>query len=320
MRLPSARLLVPSAVLLLAGCGSGPVDVQTAESVPLKLDRSNPLRLVRSVLGAYAGGDAVETGLVSGEGDDLALHPQTLDPALRASLTDTNGDGAIGWDELSAFLKATYARGHRIPETLAALHAEAGTPSADTAWFAVDIEGSVMTHARRHVVLKASAVRAALASAAAGQGLHYPAGTVIYGEHLVGGAVVETTVKRRRADGFWDFAVYDAEGRLAPTTTTAPRPLTVPTQCTGCHLGNRRFEPEQSFPATPPDGADGPRRYVVPDAWRSQPATTRLDEHARRDDGVLGLYATLYTGRLLAARTAGTATPADLALLTRLGL
>ena len=127
-------------------------------------------------------------------------------------------------------------------------------------------------------------------------------------------------MKRLREDGFWDFAVYGPDGRLAPATATAPRPLRAPTQCTGCHLGRRLFEPEKSFPATPTDGPDGPRRYDVPDAWRSAEATALFSEHARRDDGVLGIYATLYTGRLIAERASSEASPADRALLARLGL
>jgi hypothetical protein len=150
--------------------------------------------------------------------------------------------------------------------------------------------------------------------------LRYPVGTWLIGEHLADGQVVETTVKRRRADGFWDFAVYNADGALAPATTTEPKPLRAPMQCTGCHLGQKRFEPERSFPGHAADGPNGPRAVYVPDAWRRPEAVTRFDEHARRDDGVLGLYATIYTGRLLAERDAGRLAPADAALLDRLGL
>ncbi|HEX9950733.1 MAG TPA: hypothetical protein VGB53_03120 [Rubricoccaceae bacterium] len=321
---------------LLAGCSTGPVDVQTAESVPLRLDRAGARRLAESVLGGYAGRGvgpgadrgALASGLVTGEGDDLTLHPQLLAPDIRTHLRDADGDGSIGWPELSAFLAATYATGHGLPPTLAALRVQSGLPesgtAADTAMFSVDIEGSVMTHARRRVSVPLAALRSAISSFAAGDGLRYPAGTLILGEHLGSGAdgeaVLETTVKRRRADGFWDFAVYDAQGRITSATATPPRPLRSPTQCTGCHLGQRLFEPERSYPATPTASADGPRRYDVPDAWRSAAATERFGEHARRDDGVLGLYATVYTGRLIAARTAGEASAADLALLSRLGL
>lgn len=307
-------LLLP-AVLLLGACASGPADVQTAEAVPLRLDRSDPVPLLRSVLWGYAdGGDPFEAGLVSGDGGDLVLHPQRLGAPVRARLDDANGDGAIDWDELAPFLEATYYDAHGLPATLDGVRAE-----ADPVWFTVDVDG-VMTAARRQIYVPTAALEAAMRTFATSGEMHYPAGTWVVGEHRLDGAVVETTVKRRRADGFWDFAVYDAEGRLAPSTQTEPRPLRVPTQCTGCHLGRKLYEPEKSYPAEAPNGPTGPRSYHVPEAARSAEATALFQEHARRDDGVLGLYATVHAGRLLADRAAGRLDPDGAALLDALGL
>ena len=298
------------------------MDVQTAERVPLRLDKSNPERIVRSVLGGYAapdGADPFEAGVVEGEGDRLTLRPQALDPAIRAQLADSDGDGAIGWDEWAAWVEATYALARALPPTLDALRAEADWRSGEPEWFAVDVDG-VMTAARRRVAVPTAAVRAAVEAHAETGTLAYPAGTWIVGEHEINGQTVETTVKRRRADGYWDFGVYGADGQLAPATTTEPRALRVPTQCTGCHLGQKLYEPERSWPGEASDGPFGPRAYHVPDVWRDPEIAALFNEHAAREDGVLGLYATLYVSRLAADRAAGRLGPDDEALLDRLGL
>jgi hypothetical protein len=311
------------AALLVAGCGgSGPVDVQTADAVPLGLDRDDPAKLLGSVLGAYVGpdgGDPVEAGLLSGEGDDLVLHPQRLPEAARAALADANGDGTIDWDELAAMLEATYVDARGLPPTLDALRQQADYTAGEPDWFTVEVDG-VMTAARRRIHVPLGALREAMHTFASSGSLDYPVGTWIVGEHAIDGDVVETTVKHRRPDGYWDFAVYGPDGALAPATQTEPRPLRVPTQCTGCHLGQRLFEPEKSFPGEASDGPFGPRAIYVPDAWRSAEATALFDEHRRRDDGVLGLYATLYAGRLLAAREAGDLDDDGRRLLDTLGL
>ena len=65
-------------------------------------------------------------------------------------------------------------RATACPPTLAALRADAGFPEADSALFTVEVEGSVMTHARRRIHVPLAALRSALASFAAGDGLHYP--------------------------------------------------------------------------------------------------------------------------------------------------
>lgn len=323
MTLPSLGAPLALVTLLALGaCASGPVDVQTAEAIPLRLDRSDPEPLLRSVLGGYAaegGADAFDSGLVVRDGGGLALNPQRLSPGVREQLVDANGDGAIDWDELAAFLDATYYDAHGLPETLAEVRRQAPYAPGDTAWVDVEVDG-VMTAARRRVFVPRQALREAMGAFASTGALRYPTGTWIVGEHLVEGSVVETTAKRRRADGFWDFAVYGPDGALVPATQTEPRPLRAPTQCTGCHLGQKLYEPEKSFPAAASDGPFGPRTYHVAEAARSREATVLFNEHARRDDGVLGLYATVYAGRLLAARAAGTLDPADAVLLDRLGL
>ncbi len=325
---PSRRVpLSLLSLLSLLSCSSeGPLDVQTAARVPLRLDKPDAERLARYYLGGYAapgGADPFAAGLVEGSGDDLTLRPQALDARHRAALHDADGDGAIGWDEFVAFVDATYYAARGLPETLDGLRAEAGAWAADNpAWFGFEVRGSAMTTAPRRTLVPTAAVRSALEGyVAAGERLVYPAGTLLVGEHLGGdGRVAETTVKRRRADGFWDFAVYDADGRLARATVPAPNPLRAPTQCVGCHLGRRTFEPEKRFPAASPDGPFGERAVVVPQAWRNADVAGRFEEHARRSDGVLGLYATLYASKLAAERAAGTATADDAALLDALGL
>ena len=315
------RSCTPALLIALAACGGGPSD-----GLAVDLDKSNEDVLLRYYLGGYVGpggGDPAEAGLMVEEGG-LAVRPEAVPEPYRDALRDVNGDGTLDWDEFVAFVEATYARARGLPPTLDALRAEAPYADGDSAWFTVDVDG-VMTAARRRVYVPVAALRQALAGyRAAGDRLVYPAGTVLVGEHRDGDRVLETTVKRRRADGFWDFAVYDADGRLAGATSTPPRPLDAPTQCTGCHLGRRLFDPEKSFPAPAPDGPYGPRAIYVDDAVRDAVAAHDLaaffDEHAKRSDGVLGLYGTLYTASLLVDRAAGSIAPAVASLIEGLGL
>ena len=309
--------------VLVGGCGrSGPIDVATADRVPVDLDKSNEERLLRYYLGGYVsaeGADPVEAGLMIVDGG-LALNPQLLDPAYRIALTDADGNGTIGWDEFVAFVEATYADARLFPHTRAELRSTVQWSNDDSVWFTVDVDG-VVTEARRRIYVPLETIRAALAGYAdAGGHIVYPPGTVIVAEHLDGERILETTVKRRRSDGFWDFAIYDASGRRASHTSTGPRELRAPVQCVGCHLGRRAFDPEKSFPAEAPDGPYGPRALYVSGDLRNATVTAFFDEHAKRSDGVLGLYATLYTARLVADREEGILSEENRTLLESLGL
>ena len=178
-----------------------------------------------------------------------------------------------------------------------------------------------MTTARRHIYVPEAALRSALAAYHQnGERLLYPVGTTMVGEHHLGGAHVETTAMRKRADGFWDFFTYDTEGNLAKSTNTPPRKLKTPTQCVGCHTGNKPFEPERSFPDEALPGPHGPRALYVDDALRDPEVTAFFDEHRKRSDTVLGIYNTLFVAQLRADRRAGRLGEADVRLLEGLGL
>ncbi|MDX1438756.1 MAG: hypothetical protein R3284_02530 [Rubricoccaceae bacterium] len=321
IRIPT---MVLGAFLLsaLVGCGNEALDVSSTDYAPVDLDKSNEERLLRYYLSGYVsreGGDPVESGLFLVDGG-FALNPRLLDVQHRRQLEDTDQNGEIGWDEFVAFIEGSYADARGLPLELEFFRREADWRSDTNDWFSVDIDG-VMTEARRRVYVPVSAIRSALEGFDAAENeLIYPPGTIIVGEHRDGDTVLETTIKRKRPDGFWDFAVYDADGRLASATSTGPRSLNAPIQCVGCHLGRRTFDPEKSFPAEAPDGPHGARAIHVADDLRNAEATTLFDEHARRSDGVLGLYCTLYTAGLLSEREAGTISDDDRVLLQHLGL
>ena len=312
----------------LSGCGgSGEAgDSGLPDSFArLDLDQSNPRRFVQYYFGGYVAptaADPFEAGLVHERGGHFYLDRDAFArhrPALSGRLRDANRNGRIEWEEMEAFIERSYNEARAIPPTFAAFADSAGfTP--DSTWMEVAVHGA-MTTAERRIYVREEAVRAGLRHAADADGrIVYPLGTVFVGRHYLNDALAETTVMRKRPDGFWDFFAYDREGLLARETSTPPRALRSPVQCVGCHFGNKAFEPEKSFPAPAPPGPHGPRGVYVPDAFRDAEVTRRLDEHRRRADTVLGLYGSLFASKLRTQRQAGTLPAEDAALLDALDL
>ena len=315
------RSVVLVLAVALAGCGGGS---RGGDGLRLDTGKRNPERMLRFYFGSYLGpegGDAVESGLLTGEGRDFTLDPTALPERWRPALdaANTNADGTLDWDELSAFFEATYADARGLPTTLDAFR-ETQPYAADSAWFTVEIDG-VMTQARRHLFVPLVAMRSALGNYRTnGDALIYPVGTALVGEHWLEGTRAETTVMQKRPDGFWDFWVYDANGNLADATSTPPRALRSPVQCVGCHFGNKQFEPEKSFPAEAPPGPFGPRTIHVGPEMQNAEVVAFFNEHAKRSDTVLGIYNTLFVSKLLTDRAAGRLAARDAALLDTLGL
>ncbi|MDX1531796.1 MAG: hypothetical protein R3362_09745 [Rhodothermales bacterium] len=305
-----------------AGCGGG---APPEGAVEIDLDKKSEERLLRHWFGGYLGpeaGDPFEAGLLAADGDRYYLFPARLPEPWQDALGAAAADGLLDWDEAGAFLEATYGEARGLPETLAALREAVPYGEPDSAWFSVEIDG-VMTEARRRVFVPLPAMRSALAGYhERGERLIYPVGTTLVGEHWLDGARAEVTAMTKRPDGEWDFYVYGRDGRLARATETGPRPLRSPTQCVGCHVGSRLFEPEKSFPAEAGRGPYGPRAVhtAVRDADGVADVVAFFDEHAKRSDTVLGIYNTLFVTELLQRRAVGRLSAEDAALLDGLRL
>lgn len=320
---PNFRLLEPLRLGLLLmtmsavafGCSKSP---ESSAVVELDLESRRPGQMAEFFLGAYGTPEQVSSVLGDNPGESLNLDSLRLfAPDLAGALEEATQAGRVSRESFAAAIASTYGPAADLPADVDALWAELGgrptgggdrqnveesrllTPS----WVTYEVTGS-MTEYRRRIHIRRDAVRAALEEYSDSASLRYPVGTTVIGEHLQGGEVVETTLMRRRGDGFWSFGAYDARGVPTDSIAGSPDPLGVPGDCFGCHYGSRLFEPERSFPAAARPGPAGERAVHVGEALRSPEVVTLLQEHARRTDGLLGLPATLYLTALLDGRSA----------------
>ena len=308
----SSKQLILLCILGLLGC-------TTPDRVEVVLDEPDPERLLRFYFGSYTEGtvDPFQAGVLS-ERDGRyfvdAERLEALSPGTGSQLLARTTNSVLPLDSLGAFLADTYYDARALPRNIDDLHAQ--WPYKE--WSAYEVQGP-MTRALRRIFVDDGAVRRALESfRVTGEKLRYPDGSAIVAEHWVDSTLVEYTVMVRRVDGYWDFATYDSAGLLTDNTQALPRALQTPHQCTGCHFGSKLFEPERSFPMPALPGPDGPRIYHVGQDARDAEVTAYFDEHAKRDDTILGLYATMYVSRLRANRHL--LSESDIALLVDLGL
>ena len=288
-------------ILLLTSCGQP----GTSSTLPVQLDTPQAERVLSFYFGSYVvDASPFDEGILRKEEDQIRIDlSQVNGLGLSESLDDVNGDGIIDWDELEPFLASTYYEARSFPPTLDALYNQISHP--DSGWQAIEIDG-MMVSARRRVLVKESAVQEALKNYQANnKQIIYPVGTTFIGHHYDENQRIETTISQKREDNFWDFIIYDQDGRLTSTTQTGPKELTAPTRCVGCHFGGKLFEPEASFPEEAPDGPFGKRGIYVEEEARNKEITELLDEHTKRSDTVLGLYGTIYLSRIQEKLKAG---------------
>ncbi len=292
----------------------------TAESDGIRIDveSADADRLLGFYFGGFArlsGGDPVEAGLLEKRkktwflrnedawSDDMT---EVAKGHLSALLVSLDGKMQLVEEELESFVRTSYYDVRAFPTTLDSLKAHLGSWN-EPSWFRISLRGS-MVPLERTTWVRRSRIESALdRMSALGDSVIYEVGTVFIGEHRDQGEIVETTVMQKRADGFWDFWAYDASGQLLDRIRKEPRDMLIPTRCTGCHFGDRQFEPERSYPGFAQPGPRGERSLEIPEQWRNPVLATSIQEHARRSDTILGLYVTLYLAE--AASSHGASSP-----------
>ena len=297
------------AALIVAGCAA-PEDGDRPSGLQIDLDRKGERVLLEFYLGGYVPGrasDPFATGLVVESGGDYFIPDSVLASEVGANLapleTVAGEERIVGWDGFERFILDTWPDVRGAPETVQTARQRYGDWSDETSWFTMEVTGSMSPY-RRRIAVPRSALRHALdGMGTLDDPVIYPIGTVFVGEHVVDARVVETTFMVKREDGLWDYFAYGADGRWTETIENEPNDLNVPTQCVGCHFGSRQFEPERSFPAEARPGPSGPRLVHVEPGLRTTGIAERIQEHLRRSDTILGLYATLYLSRLRATDT-----------------
>ena len=319
------RSLLSIVVLLsIQACGRrSNVEDVPASYIRIVIDESEPEQLLSYYFGGYVVPEPMNpfnSGMLAEIDGNIYVDMDTLGlhfPGGSTHLADENGDNRLDWGELEAFIDATYNDARNIPPTLDSMHRAADFSAGDDRWMNVDVDG-VMTVARRRIYIEEAAIREALDTYYENdERIIYPEETTIFGEHYIDAGRVETTVMRKRADGFWDYAVYGANDSLSRGTATPPKELKAPVQCVGCHFGSRLFEPEKSFPVLARRAPDGPRHLHVDDALRDTDAVRYFDEHRKRSDTILGLYTTLFVADLRRQQREGRISESDAALLER---
>lgn len=237
--------------------------------------------------------------------------------------------------EINSYMeKHYYEMTYPYPDLEALRNAHAYRDNPD--WLTVPVD-SVTFHRRR--VLRINKDRIADALAAYfdhGNRLIYPRDAVIVAESFdKQGRFSEAEVLTKRADTFWNFAVYDSQGRLAPQTVAfneagEPEPnrkgFVVPHGCAVCHRIDRLdFSGDEEAPLRAPIRsffqhlpARVPQIHLSAEYYDHMAFTELTEATARVKDSVFGVYGSLLLSELAGRRRLNTLSANDRARYLRL--
>jgi len=297
-------------ILLLAGCSAG-------EQIEVDITGDKSEQLLKFYFGSYIREDPFRIGILVKRNGRFYLDIPSLrklKPELTEMLQSKVSGNRLSSEDLQEIVQSTYYDARNLPSTLIEFRAQ----STAEIFQSFEVHGPVTRYLRRITISEHALQDAILNYYKNDRKLKYATGTVIQAEHISGDHMVEATVMVKRSDGFWDFATYDSTGSLTSQTLPNPRSLSIPTQCVGCHLGRKGFDPEQSWPLDAAQAPDGIRKWYT--GARDQEVIDFFTEHTLRSDMVLGIYATVYVSDLRAQRRLNTLDSAGTALLDDIGL
>jgi formylglycine-generating enzyme required for sulfatase activity len=234
----------------------------------------------------------------------------------------------ISLDEMGAYMEKHYYEITRpYASVQALLHEHPYLKNPD--WLTVPVDSETF---RRRRVLRIDKERVADALVAYfdhNDRLIYPQRTVITAESFdKSGSLVETEVLRKRADTFWNFAVYDRNGALIPTSLAfddegelAPGGVgfKVPQNCSICHRIDRLdLSGDPQAPARVPIRAffqmlpmRVPQIHLGPEYYDHMAFTELTEANAKLKDSVFGVYGSLLLSELASRKRLGTLTAND---------
>jgi formylglycine-generating enzyme required for sulfatase activity len=270
--------------------------------------------------------------IVVRDGKELYLDVSQC-PAGKASLLAEIAAGEAPADQMTSQEIGSYMEKHYYEltqpypdlEALRSAHPYRGNPN----WLEVPIDSATF-HRRRVLRINKDRIADALAAYFENNNrLIYPQGTVIVAESFAKqGRFSEAEVLTKRADTFWNFAVYDAQGRLTRQTVAfneagepdeARQGFLVPESCALCHRIDRLdFSGDEQAPSRAPIRsffhhlpARVPQIHLSAEYYDHMAFTELTEATARIKDSVFGVYGSLLLSELAGRRRLNTLTAED---------
>jgi hypothetical protein len=295
---------------------------------------------LQTLIGTEASSPKVLDGpIIRRQGKQLYIDLDAVPPEKAALIREIAGDDesllTITLGEMEAYMVRHYYELTRPYPSLQALQIE--HPYRDNPnWLTVPVD-SVTFHRRRVLHIEKDRIVDALVSYFDNRlRLIYPQGTVIAADSFdPQGNFVETEVLRKRADTFWNFAVYDRDGSLLQTSiafnergevSPALAGFRAPGNCANCHRIDRldfsgdpqppMIAPVQGFFHRLPDHVA--EIHLGPEYYSHQAFLELTEAAGRQKDGVFGVYGSLLLSELVSKKKLGTLTADDRARYVRL--
>jgi formylglycine-generating enzyme required for sulfatase activity len=277
--------------------------------------------------------------IVVREGKELYLDVSQW-PAGGAALLAEIASAEPPGDEMTSQEISSYMEKHYYEltqpypdlEALRSAHPYRDNPN----WLQVPIDSATF-HRRRVLQINKDRIADALAAYFENNNrLIYPQGTVIVAESFdKQGRFSEAEVLTKRADTFWNFAVYDAQGRLTRETIAfneagepdpARKGFVAPGSCALCHRIDRLdFSGDEEAPSRAPIRsffhhlpARVPQIHLSAEYYDHMAFTELTEATARVKDSVFGVYGSLLLSELAGRRRLNALTNEDHARYRRL--